>query len=322
MLGMSKSTMILYDGRTKRVHALVDDPKHVITEFKDKIPIENVDNTVVGRAKLACKTTSFLMQYLAEKGVDTHLVEKVDETRIKCLKSDVFPTRVVCRNISTSAFADRIGIERNLVFGEPIIDFYLEKNEKVILVSRDTVRNFANISNNEITLIESVTASINYYLQELFKQIDLSLAEIRLRFGRTENGKLVLTDEISGETMSIMKKHKVGSYIFPCNVDDTIASYENLLERLEHSNPDDIPTRFETLYVEVMPREEVRDPSGQAVMRILKKAGIDFIEDGRMGRVFRIKIKKPLTSGILSQISEVSLGLLSNPLSEYHELRV
>ena len=35
MLGMSKGTMILYDGRTKRVHALTDDPKHVIIEFKD-----------------------------------------------------------------------------------------------------------------------------------------------------------------------------------------------------------------------------------------------------------------------------------------------
>jgi len=95
-----------------------------------------------------------------------------------------------------------------------------------------------------------------------------------------------------------------------------------ILEKIVQSDFKKIPTRLETLYVEVMPRAEVKDPSSQAVLRALKKDGVEFIEDGKMGRIFCMKLKTPLTSGILSQINEMSIGLLSNPLSETHKLRM
>jgi len=203
---MNEETKILYEGKTKRIHSISNESDYVLIEFKDSIPIEAGILEVQGRAKLACETSTFLMKFLKQKGVDTHFVEKLEGPKIKCLMTEAFPTRLVCRNIATRKFADRVGIEENLRFEDPIIEFYLEKDNKIVMVSQDAVRTLTDLSPDEITLLKSVASSINYYLKELFFQIDLDLAEIRLRFGRTQAGHLVLADEITGETMTIIER--------------------------------------------------------------------------------------------------------------------
>jgi phosphoribosylformylglycinamidine (FGAM) synthase PurS component len=57
-------------------------------------------------------------------------------------------------------------------------------------------------------------------------------------------------------------------------------------------------------------------------MKSLRRMGFEFTDDVKVGKVIQIQIQTPLTSDLLDQIEKACVGLLANPLSEIHQLRV
>ncbi|GAA1472988.1 phosphoribosylformylglycinamidine synthase subunit PurS [Corynebacterium felinum] len=71
--------------------------------------------------------------------------------------------------------------------------------------------------------------------------------------------------------------------------------------------------------VNVMPKAEILDPQGQAVVRALGRIGVEGVADVRQGKRFEIEVDETVTH---EQIEKVAQTLLANTVIEDFEVVV
>ena len=74
--------------------------------------------------------------------------------------------------------------------------------------------------------------------------------------------------------------------------------------------------------VDVMPKPEILDPQGKAVLGALPRLGFDGVSDVRQGKRFEIVIDGDLTDARLAEVRHMAETLLSNPVIEDYAVRV
>jgi phosphoribosylformylglycinamidine synthase len=65
-----------------------------------------------------------------------------------------------------------------------------------------------------------------------------------------------------------------------------------------------------------MPKPEILDPQGKAVLGALPRLGFTGVTDVRQGKRFELEVDGELTEEILEQVREMAATLLSNPVIE------
>jgi phosphoribosylformylglycinamidine synthase subunit PurS len=74
--------------------------------------------------------------------------------------------------------------------------------------------------------------------------------------------------------------------------------------------------------VDVMPKQEILDPQGQAVLGALGRLGFAGIATVRQGKRFEIELDAEPTSEIIAEIERAAGTLLANPVIEDFDVRV
>ena len=69
--------------------------------------------------------------------------------------------------------------------------------------------------------------------------------------------------------------------------------------------------------VNVMPKAEILDPQGKAVVRALDLIGVEGVSDVRQGKRFELEVDESVTAADLEKIAEV---LLANTVIEDYEV--
>ena len=72
--------------------------------------------------------------------------------------------------------------------------------------------------------------------------------------------------------------------------------------------------------VDVMPKPEILDPQGKAVLGALPRLGFDLVTDVRQGKRFELQVDGEITAEVLAEIEQVAETLLSNPVIEDFEV--
>ena len=70
------------------------------------------------------------------------------------------------------------------------------------------------------------------------------------------------------------------------------------------------------IVVEVMPKPEILDPQGKAVVGSLPRLGVNQFTAVRQGRRFELMVDGPVTDAHLAAAREAASTLLSNPIIE------
>ena len=70
--------------------------------------------------------------------------------------------------------------------------------------------------------------------------------------------------------------------------------------------------------VDVMPKQEILDPQGQAVAAALPRLGFEGISEVRQGKRFELEVADDVDDATLAQIAET---LLANPVIENFVVR-
>jgi len=70
------------------------------------------------------------------------------------------------------------------------------------------------------------------------------------------------------------------------------------------------------IVVEVMPKPEILDPQGQAVLNALPRLGFAGFTSVRQGKRFEVEVDGEVTDEVLAQVREAAGTLLSNPVIE------
>jgi len=318
---------VIHEGKVKRVLQDPNSEHRVIIEFTDDVTAGDGEKREEFRGKgaIACEMSHFLFGYLEGKGVDTHYVKKLSDNQLLCKKVRVFPVEVVCRNIAAGSFCRRYGIEKGVVLVEPLIEFFVKNDElHDPLITIDAVIRLGLMKYEDLDFLRSVTLSVNYYLSKILEQRNLTLVDFKLEFGMTEKGYIVLADELSPDSMRVWDSSSTSldKDVFREDKGDLITTYTKVLQEIENAKTQDVEPRLETVQVIVEPKAGIKNPPGEVTKKALGRLGFADVEEVRMGKVFTITMKRPITTEILNQLSIMSVKLLSNPISEKHKVRI
>ena len=113
---MMKPEDLVYEGKAKKIFKIDGDDQHVILEFKDSLTAFNAEKkgNFQGKGALNLKITSYIFDHLAQRKIPSHFVQKLDETHMKVIKTEIIPFEVVVRNYIAGSMAKRLDLKEGV----------------------------------------------------------------------------------------------------------------------------------------------------------------------------------------------------------------
>lgn len=197
-----EKTEQLYEGKAKKVFATTD-KELCIVSYKDDATAFNGEKkgTIIGKGAINNRLTNYLMKKLEEAGIPTHFVEEINDRETIVKKVKIVPLEVIVRNIAAGSLAKRLGIEEGTPMKKTVLEFsYKDDDLGDPMVNDYHIFAMEFATEEELDLIKEYALKINEYLTGFFKECNVDLIDFKLEFGKTNDGKIVLADEISPDT--------------------------------------------------------------------------------------------------------------------------
>ena len=212
----------IYTGNTKDVFKL--DNGNVLLLFKDDCtgkdgkfdPGENaIGLTIEGIGRENLKTSIHFFELLKKAGVKTHYVSAdIDKSTMEVLPAKVFGhgLEVICRLVATGSFIRRYG--EYIEDGTKIEGGYVETTFKDDakgdpLVTKDALALLNVMSPEMYDSMKEQTLAITKVVADDLAKKGLRLYDIKFEFGYSDNGEVILIDEIASGNMRVYKDGKI-----------------------------------------------------------------------------------------------------------------
>ncbi|MCL6571049.1 MAG: phosphoribosylaminoimidazolesuccinocarboxamide synthase [Bacillus sp. (in: Bacteria)] len=228
---------LLYEGKAKRIYQ-TDDEQVVLVEYKDSATALNglKKAEISGKGQLNNEITSLLFLKLKEQGIESHFIKRISVTEQLVKKVKIIPLEVVVRNVAAGSMSTRLGIEEGRKLSTPFVEFYLKNDELGDpLVTIDHILELNVASSQEVNVLREKALEINTVLSPLFAEIGVSLIDFKLEFGKDQESRIILADEISPDTCRLWDKQtneKLDKDVFRRDLGSLTAAYKTILERL------------------------------------------------------------------------------------------
>lgn len=192
---------MLYEGKAKKVFK-TDDEKLLIVDYKDDATAFNglKKGQILGKGVINNKMTNIILKYLADNGIENHLVEELSDRETLVKRVSIVPLEVIIRNVAAGSFSKRFGVEEGTALKNPILEFSY-KNDALGDPMINTYQALAIgvATKEEIDSIAEQALRINELLKKFFLNVGIKLIDFKIEFGRYD-GRVILADEISPDT--------------------------------------------------------------------------------------------------------------------------
>jgi phosphoribosylaminoimidazole-succinocarboxamide synthase len=202
MNGRYRKLELLYEGKAKKVFNS-DADGVCIVEYKDDATAFNgaKKGVIQGKGAINNRVTNHLMRLLEGRGIPTHLIEELSETETAVRRLAIVPLEVIVRNIAAGSLAARLGLAEGTKLRSTVLE-YCYKNDALgdPMVNEYHIAAMGWASPGELKTIAELSFRINEALGEYLRGAGIELIDFKLEFGRAEDGKIMLADEISPDT--------------------------------------------------------------------------------------------------------------------------
>ena len=229
---------LLYEGKAKRVFS-TETVHQLRVEYKDEVTAGNgaKKDKMQGKGRLNNRITSIIFEYLNKHGLESHFIKQLSETEQLVKEVKIIPLEVVVRNIATGYITKRLGFEKGHVFDEPLVEFFYKNDDlNDPLITDDHVKLLHIANDEDIKALKDMAKNINKVLIQLMNEMDLRLVDFKVEFGKTENGDILLADEISPDTCRIWDKYSDTNFdkdVYRNDTGSLIDTYQTFLDKLE-----------------------------------------------------------------------------------------
>ena len=194
----------LVEGKTKIVYAHPHDASLAIMVQKDAISAGDGArrNEIEGKGALSGRTAANVFQLLNQAGIATHLVEPLSGQEMIVRRCQMIPLEVVMRRLATGSFLRR---QPETVEGtrfEPVlVEFFLKddlRHDPQIEppeIVRDGVA-----SAEEVASMTDQGRAVFATLERAWAAQDIQLVDLKIEFGRTTDGHLIIADMIDNDS--------------------------------------------------------------------------------------------------------------------------
>lgn len=233
----------LYEGKAKCLYT-TEDPHVLRMEYKDDATAFNAEKKAQfeNKGKLNKAITLLLYKMLEERGVETHIVEDVDDINILVKKVDILLVEVIVRNVAAGSFCKRVGVEEGTPFNTPIVEFSYKSDELGDpLINDDYARELGLATPEECAELKRQALIINEVQKEFFAQCGLKLVDFKIEFGRPTDdpSKIILADEVSPDTCRLWDMEtgeKLDKDRFRQDLGGVMEGYAEILKRVQKAS--------------------------------------------------------------------------------------
>lgn len=200
----------LSEGKTKIIEE-AEDPNQVVLYFKDDVTGGDgaKHDTLIGKGRVNAAITVRLFKLLEDNGIRTCFVKQISPNRLLAKKLKMIPLEVVCRIMAAGHI---VGLGKYFQYREklnlPVVEFYLKDDSlHDPMLNRYHIRALGLAEDQEISEMEDVILRVASVLEKFLLQKDMLIADFKLEFGRDSEGKLVIGDELSTDSMRLWDRN-------------------------------------------------------------------------------------------------------------------
>jgi phosphoribosylaminoimidazole-succinocarboxamide synthase len=227
----------LYEGKAKQVYA-TDDEKVVLIKYKDDATAFDglKKGTILNKGIVNNRVSNLLFKLLEQAGIETHLLQQIDDRNTLVKKLQIIPVEVVVRNIIAGSLSKRTGKEEGLELADTIIELYYKDDElHDPMINEYHARVMGWATTEQLQEMDRQAHKINQLLRVFYDSIGIILVDFKLEFGLYE-GRVILGDEISPDTCRLWDKvsrEKLDKDRFRRDMGQEVEAYQEVARRIE-----------------------------------------------------------------------------------------
>ena len=227
---------LLYEGKAKKVYA-TDDENVVLVSYKDDATAFNglKKGTIEGKGVINNKVSNFLMKMLEQHGIETHVIEQINDRETYVKKVSIVPIEVIVRNIAAGSLSKRLGLPEGTKLKTTVLE-YCYKNDELgdPMINEYHALAMDLATQAELDQIAEMSFKVNKILSEYLLPLNIELIDFKLEFGRYQ-GRIILADEISPDTCRFwdtVTHAKLDKDRFRRDLGNVEEAYQEIIKRL------------------------------------------------------------------------------------------
>jgi len=229
----------IYEGKAKVLYE-GPEPGTLVQYFKDDAYAFDRKGTITGKGVLNNRISEYLMIRLADIGIPTHLVRRLNMREQLVREVEIIPLTISVNNVAAGELAGRFSIPEGTPLPRSIVEYYWKNDEySDPMVSEEHITAFGWAAPQDIDDMLALALRINDYFTGLFFGARLKLIDFKLEFGRNydENGemRIIVADEISPDTCRLWDSEtdeKLDKDRFRRDLDKVAEGYQEVARRL------------------------------------------------------------------------------------------
>ena len=230
----------IYEGKAKVLFE-GPEPGTIVQYFKDDATAYNKKKTgtITGKGVLNNRISEYLMTGLADMGIPTHFVRRLNMREQLVKEVEIIPLEVIVRNVAAGSMAKRLGISEGSALARSIVEWCYKSDElDDPIVSEEHITAFGWATPPELDEMMSMTLRINDFLSGLFRGIGIRLVDFKIEFGRyyfNDEERIILADEISPDgcrLWDLKTGKKLDKDRFRRDMGDVAEAYQEVAQRL------------------------------------------------------------------------------------------
>ena len=233
---MNKCEMI-YEGKAKQLYTVEENDKIIIHYKDDATAFNGVKKAQINhKGELNNAISTIIFNHLHKNNIPTHYIETLNDRDQLCHKVSIIPLEVIVRNLIAGSMAKRLDIKEGTIAPKPIYELCYKNDDLGDPLINEDHALALNIANeDDLKVMKDLTLRINNILISLFKNIDITLVDFKIEFGRKLDGTIVLADEISPDTCRLwdtLTQKKLDKDRFRRDLGNVEDAYQEILARL------------------------------------------------------------------------------------------
>ena len=228
---------LLYEGKAKRIYK-TNEPTILHVSYKDSATAFNgvKKEEITGKGRLNNEISTLIFEKLTANNIENHFVKRLSETEQLVKKVTIIPLEVVVRNVVAGSLSKRIGIEEGIEIKKPLVEFYYKDDELGDpLITEDHIELLEIATREQVETLKTLARKVNEILKTHFLSCNIRLIDFKLEFGVTDEGNIILADEVSPDTCrlwDINTNEKFDKDVFRRGIGSLTDAYEEILTRL------------------------------------------------------------------------------------------
>jgi phosphoribosylaminoimidazole-succinocarboxamide synthase len=230
-------TKQLYEGKAKKVYATDEDGLYIVSYKDDATAFNGLKKgTIEGKGSINNRVSNHLMGILHQAGIPTHFVEEINERETVVRAVKIVPLEVIVRNIAAGSLSKRLGLEEGTKLKTTVLEYCYKDDELGDpMLNEYHIKAMELATEDELAVISDYSFQINKILSDYLLDLGIELVDFKLEFGRTEEGTIILADEISPDTCRFWDsktKTKLDKDRFRRDLGNVEDAYKEILKRL------------------------------------------------------------------------------------------